>query len=120
MKVVRVNHVSVNCDGKLEETRRFYEDLFGLASAGRPEIRGISGLWFSVGDAQLHLVDAPASGAALDPVGDHWCVQVDDLDAARAELAAAGVEMVEGAQGPVMQIWISDPAGRTVELQQAR
>lgn len=120
MNVVRVNHVSLNCHGKLDETRRFYADLFGLTSAGRPEIPGIGGHWLRVGDAQLHLVDAAASGTGIDPVGDHWCVEVDDLDAARAELTAAGVEMVEGAQGPVVQIWIRDPAGRTLELQQAR
>ena len=120
MKVVRVNHVSVNCVGKLDETRRFYEDLFGLSSAGRPDIPGIDGHWFTLGDAQLHLVDAPSSGAAVDPAGDHWCVEVDDIDAARSELQSAGIEFVEGAQGPVVQIWLADPAGRTVELQQAR
>lgn len=53
-------------------------------------------------------------------MADHWCVEVDDLDAARAELAAAGTELVEGAQGPVAQIWITDPVGRVIELQQAR
>jgi len=120
VKVVRVNHVSINCHGQLPETRRFYEDLFGLEGAGRPEIPGIAGHWFTVGDAQLHLVDAPPSGREIDPVGDHWCVEVDDIAAARAELQAAGIDFVEGAQGTVVQIWLADPAGRTLELQQAR
>ena len=35
-------------------------------------------------------------------------------------LQAAGIDFVEGAQGAVVQIWLADPAGRTLELQQAR
>ena len=91
-------------------------------SASRPDIPGIDGHWFSVGDAQLHLVDAPAAGrpGAPDPVADHWCVEVDDIDAARDELVARGIDFVEAAQGAVVQLWIADPAGRTLELQQAR
>ena len=120
MKAVRINHVSVNCHGQLDATRRFYGELLGLADAHRPDIRGIGGHWLKVGDAQLHLVDAQVSGAPIDPVGDHWCVEVDDIDAARAELVASGIPYVEGAQGRVVQLWITDPAGRTLELQQAR
>jgi hypothetical protein len=40
--------------------------------------------------------------------------------AARAELESSGIPYDEGAQGPVVQIWINDPCGRTIELQQAR
>jgi catechol 2,3-dioxygenase-like lactoylglutathione lyase family enzyme len=120
MKAVRINHVSINCHGRLDTTRRFYTDLFGLPDAVRPDIPGVGGHWLTVGDAQLHLVDAPASGAPIDPIGDHWCIEVDDIDAARAELAATGTPFVEGAQGRVVQLWITDPAGRTLELQQAR
>jgi catechol 2,3-dioxygenase-like lactoylglutathione lyase family enzyme len=120
VKALRINHVSVNCHGQLDATRRFYADLLGLADAHRPDIRGIGGQWLKVGDAQLHLVDAQVSGDPIDPVGDHWCVEVDDIDAARAELVALGSPYVEGAQGRVVQLWITDPAGRTLELQQAR
>ena len=120
MKAVRINHVSVNCHGTLDATRRFYAERFGMPDAARPEIPGIGGYWLTIGGAQLHLVDAAASGRAIDPVGDHWCIEVDDIDAARAELVATGTPFVEGAQGPVVQIWITDPAGRTLELQQAR
>ena len=41
-----------------------------------------------------------------------------DLDAAIAELEAAGIPYVEGAQGTTVQIWFVDPAGNTVEIQQ--
>jgi len=119
MKVVRLQHVSVNCEGLLDETRRFYAELLEMEDAERPAIPGLAGHWFTVGDAQLHLVDGPAMGSGIDPVGDHWCVEVEDLDGARAELEAKGIDYVESRGDPV-QLWITDPSGSTVELQQAR
>jgi catechol 2,3-dioxygenase-like lactoylglutathione lyase family enzyme len=120
VKVVRVQHVSVNCHGQLDETRTFYRDLFETEELPRPVIPGISGSWLALGDTQLHLVDAAPAGTPIDRAADHWCVEVTDLDAARAELEQAGIPYDEGAQGPVVQIWINDPCGRIIELQQAR
>ena len=71
-------------------------------------------------EAELHLVDAPPRNSAIQPAGNHFCVAVEDLDAAVAELDREGVDYVRGAQGEVMQIWIADPAGNTIELQQDR
>jgi catechol 2,3-dioxygenase-like lactoylglutathione lyase family enzyme len=120
VKVVRVQHVSVNCHGRLDATRRFYAELFEAPDLARPEIPGIDGSWLGLGDVQLHLVDALQSGESPDPVAPHWCLWVDDIDAARAELEAKEIEYLEGAQGDVVQIWISDPNGQVVELQQTR
>jgi catechol 2,3-dioxygenase-like lactoylglutathione lyase family enzyme len=120
VKVVRVQHVSVNCHGRLDATRRFYSELFEAPDLSRPEIPGISGSGLGLGDVQLHLVDSPQSGDSPDPVAPHWCLWVDDIDAARAELEGAGIDYLEGAQGDVVQIWISDPNGQVVELQQSR
>ena len=70
--------------------------------------------------AQLHLVDAPPGPAGIRPAGNHYCVAVDDLDGAIAELETRGIEYRRGAQGDVVQIWFVDPAGNTIELQQDR
>jgi len=120
VKVTRVGHVSVNVEGDLDATRRFYADVLGLGDVTRPEIPGVGGHWHALGDTELHLVDAPSRGTAIDPTGPHFCVFVQDLDAAVAELEAADIEYLRGAQGPVVQIWVVDPAGNTVELQQDR
>ena len=120
MKVTAILHASVNATGELEATRRFYAEVLGLGAAERPGIPGIPGHWFTIGDAQVHVVGAPPHGAGPDPTANHFCVAVDDLDAAIAELEAGGIPYVRGAQGPVVQIWVADPAGNTVELQQAR
>src|ERR1700694_3728452 len=120
MKVTRVLHVSVNVEHGLDPAREFYKRLFDLDTNARPDIPGIAGHWFALGDAELHLVDAPPGRSAIRPAGNHFCVAVEDLDAAVAELEREGVEYVRGAQGEVVQIWIADPAGNTVELQQDR
>jgi len=42
MKAVRVQHVSVNCEGQLDETRRDYAELFEMADAERSATTGAS------------------------------------------------------------------------------
>lgn len=120
MKVTAFHHVSVNTHGRsLDDVVGFYRDLLGLEDEPRPEIPGVAGHWLAVGDQQLHLVAAPAAGAGIDPTGNHYCVLVDDLDVAVADLEARAIPYRRAVQGEgVVQIWFVDPAGNTVELQQ--
>lgn len=120
MNVIRFHHVSVNTnDTPLDEVVAFYQDVLGLGDEPRPEIPGIPGHWHTVGDQQLHLVGAPPSGPGIDPTGHHYCVTVDDLDGAIAELEQRGIDYRRAVQGEgIVQIWITDPAGNTIELQQ--
>jgi catechol 2,3-dioxygenase-like lactoylglutathione lyase family enzyme len=120
MKVTRFHHVSVNSNNTpLDDMVGFYRDVLGLGDRPRPEIPGIPGHWHAVGDQELHLVGAPPSGPGIDPTGHHYCVAVDDLDAAITELEARGIEYLRAVQGGgTVQIWITDPAGNTIELQQ--
>jgi catechol 2,3-dioxygenase-like lactoylglutathione lyase family enzyme len=118
VQVTRILHAAVNAKGSLDETRSFYAGTLGLEEAPRPEIPGIPGHWLSVGDAQVHLIGAAPAGEGIDPTGHHVCLAVADLAAAVAELEAADVAYARASQGPVVQIWIVDPAGNTVELQQ--
>ena len=119
MKVIRFHHVSVNANGAtLDEVVDFYRDVLGLADRPRPEIPGIAGHWCEVGDQELHVVGAAPAGTAIDPMGNHYCVTVDDLESAIAELDRRRIEYRRGMQGETLQIWIVDPAGNTIELQQ--
>jgi glyoxylase I family protein len=120
MKVTRFHHVSVNANGApLEPMVSFYRDVLGLDDQPRPEIPGVPGHWHTVGDQELHLVGAPPSGATIDPTGNHFCVAVEDLDEAIAELETRGIDYTRAVQGEhTVQIWIVDPAGNTIELQQ--
>jgi catechol 2,3-dioxygenase-like lactoylglutathione lyase family enzyme len=120
MRVTRFHHVSVNTNGTpLDAMVGFYRDVLGLGDRPRPEIPGIDGHWHEVGDQELHLVGAPPRGTRIDSTGHHYCVAVDDLDGAIAELDARGIDYLRAVQGAgTVQIWISDPAGNTIELQQ--
>ncbi len=120
MKVTRFQHVSINTnDTPLDEVVEFYDTVLGLAAAPRPDIPGVPGHWHAVGDQQLHIVGAPPAGAGIDPTGHHYCVLVEDLDAAIAELDDRDIPHLRAVQGGgVVQIWIVDPAGNTIELQQ--
>ena len=120
MRVTRFHHVSVNTAGvPLADMVAFYGNVFGLADKERPDIPGVSGHWHAVGDQELHLVGAAPLATGIDPTGNHFCVAVDDLAAAVAELETLGIEYRRAVQGEnTVQIWIVDPAGNTIELQQ--
>ena len=118
MRVTRTLHHSVNVEGELASSVEFYQRLFGMPDEARPQIPGIDGHWFGAGNAQLHLVDAPAGPGPIRPAGPHVCFAVADLDEAITELQQAGIPYVEGAQGTTVQIWFVDPAGNTIEIQQ--
>ena len=111
----------MNVQGCLGPARDFYSTLFQLVTAPRPDIPGVAGEWFKIGDAQLHLVDAPHEGRPqIDPTGPHVCFGVEDLADAIRELEAESVPYVSTRQEDVVQIWVTDPSGFTVELQQDR
>ena len=74
----------------LEESRRFYEGLLGLARATRPDM-GFAGEWYAIGDAQLHLIQIPKHGEGLDPADPHFAFEVDDLAAAKRSFDGAGL-----------------------------
>lgn len=120
MKVTRFHHVSVNSNGTaLDDLVTFYREVLGLTDKPRPEIPGVPGHWHMIGDQELHLVGAPPQGTPIDATGHHYCVAVTDLDSAIAELEERGIEYQRAVQGKgTVQIWINDPAGNTLELQQ--
>lgn len=127
MKVTRILHASINVSGTLAEVDRFYDEVLGLTTAPRPDIPGVDGRWFAVGDGQVHLVDAPMAGSGIDPTGPHFCLGVEDIEAVVAELDERGIPYLRATQSGtsaqadgVVQIWCTDPAGNTVELQQDR
>ncbi len=122
MKVTRILHASVNVTDTLDEADDWYRSLLGLAPVPRPSIDGIPGAWFAISDAQLHLVGARNPELAIDPTAHHVCFAVEDLDGAVAELEAAGIDYRRSRQDDqgvtVQQVFLIDPAGNLVELQQ--
>lgn len=115
MKAVQLHHTSINVND-VARSRQFYERLLGLEPLERPDF-GVPGVWYGIGEGQLHLIQCEPMGMAIDPSGPHFAVQVRDLDEARRELAAAGLEVLDPGHD---QIWVRDPDGNVVEITTGR
>jgi len=114
VKAKAVHHVSINVrDVPAAET--FYVERLGLERrTDRPDF-GFAGAWLDAGGQQVHLIEGEPPAA----VGQHFALQVEDLDAAIAELRAAGLEVSDGFPvGTGRQAFLNDPSGNGVELHQ--
>ncbi len=120
MKVTRFHHVSVNSNGRpLDEMVEFYRRGARPRRPAAPRDSRGPGSLAHGRRSRAAPRGRTALGSGIDPTGHHYCVAVDDLDAAIAELEARGIEYVRAVQGEsTVQIWITDPAGNTIELQQ--
>jgi catechol 2,3-dioxygenase-like lactoylglutathione lyase family enzyme len=125
MKITRINHAAVNIHGKVDEARKFYTKLLGLPEVpiqlpGRPPIAPgtVAAFWLELGGVQVHAIGAPLKHEPREPVGPHVSWYVADLDQAVADLEANGIEMRVLGEGRHRIVWVSDPAGNTVEFQQ--
>ena len=111
-----LDHTSVRIKN-LEQSRGFYEGVLGLRMAERPDL-GMPGAWYELGQGQLHLIQCePMFPQGIDPTNVHFAIQVEDLDAVRRQLQAAGIQMLDPGSN---QLWVHDPDGNTVEICTAR
>ena len=112
-----LTHVSVHAHD-LEESARFYKELFGMEEIPAPDFP-FPVRWLRVGDLQLHLFlsEDPA------PKTHHFGIDVDDFEAAYRKAEQLGVrengtyfsnvyELPDGA----VQLYVRDPAGNLVEI----
>jgi len=112
---VRLNHVSISAVD-LEESTRFYEDVFGMRRIPTPAFKATSVQWLRVGDLQLHLFLDDRPG----PPRHHIGLTVDDFDAAYDAVKERttgpwGMGLVELPSGQV-QLYFRDPADNLIEL----
>jgi glyoxylase I family protein len=114
MEPIAVHHVSVNVRD-VEEALPFYTDVLGgEVRKDRPDL-GIAGAWINLGAQQVHLVEAPVPSN----LGQHFAVQVADLDGVVEELRRMGIEVGDPvAVGANRQTFVDDPSGNVVELHQ--
>ncbi len=115
----RINHVSVNARD-LAASVDFYVDLLGAEPIATPNF-GLPVQWLALGRTQLHVFERD-----LTPTSHHhFAVAVDDLEpvyrAAERRGAfdddAFGNRLVE-LPGDIVQLYVRDPAGNLVEIDQ--
>ncbi len=124
MKITRINHMAFNVAGHVPESREFYTKLLGIPEVpivfpGQPPTFGSDrAFWIQNERTQMHLIGIPKKGEPREPFNTHVSWFVEDLDVALSDIQAAGLEYRQLGEGLARIIWISDPAGNTVELQQ--
>ena len=99
-----------------EESVHFYGTVLGL-----PELQrwgSMPGCEFQVGNLTLAVMEPTAFGQAFEPHSLPIALQVDDVEAAREHLQAAGVEFAGETldSGVCHQAFFKDPAGNTLDL----
>ena len=111
----RVHHVSINVVD-VDAAVAFYRDVLELPVLDRPPF-DFAGAWFGLGEQQLHLIEVSDFTA---PVGQHFAVQVADIDATITALGARGVRVspVSEIPGVCRQAFFADPTGNSIELNQ--
>ncbi len=131
IKVTGLLHHGVRVGKKPEEVeavRHFYTDVLGLdADQDRPDIKGVPGYWMNLGNKaqqQIHLMgaDGPspfAQSETEDPVSPHVALAVEDVREAMRVLDEQGVPYFTfGNIVGNFQLFLRDPAGNMVELQE--
>jgi catechol 2,3-dioxygenase-like lactoylglutathione lyase family enzyme len=119
MAILRIDHVQLAMPRGLEgEARRFYGEVLGLREIAKPAaLAARGGVWFELGDAQLHLgVEAdfrPAKKA-------HVAFDVEDLDSVIARCRAAGHDPRSDDNLPGRRrFFVEDSFGNRLELIEA-
>ena len=119
MATLGINHVSINARD-LQESVDFYAELLGAEPIPTPNF-GIPVQWLALGDTQLHLFERD-----LTPTSHHHLgITVDDLEPVYRAAERRGAfdddafrsHLVE-LPGDVVQLYLRDPAGNLVEIDQ--
>ena len=123
VKIKRLQHVSIGIEaGREDEARAFYGDALGLAEKRRPMgLKDRSLIWYDIGEDEheIHLIRTQTAHFGPPREGDHLCIEVDDIDGMRSQLAQHHVAVRETSvidNRP--RLFVDDPFGNSVELVQ--
>ncbi len=119
IKINRLTHTGL-ISSNLELSRAFYEGLLGLTpNPGRPDF-GFEGVWYDIGQNQVHLMVVP--NPYVDVVHPahggrdiHIAFAVDDVAQVRAELERVGVAYSMSKSGRAA-LFCRDPDGNALEF----
>ena len=117
MRLRRLQHVSSPFpDGRQDEVRAFYENLLGLKEILVPHsLKDLGLVWFSAGADALELHFFPGMPDPEHP--RHLCLEVEDLEALRRQLQAAGYRPYDDIPIPNRpRFFCRDPFGNLIEF----
>lgn len=117
MRITQLNHVALHV-ADVERSVAFYRDVMQLEMLPRPAFT-FPGAWFRLGqDQELHLIGQRQEAVHSHHRGNHYALQVDDLDAWERHLTAHGATFLPRRQRPdgAWQLFVVDPDGHFIEL----
>ncbi|MBE7382047.1 MAG: VOC family protein [Leptolyngbya sp. SIO1E4] len=118
--ILRSLHVALLVND-LDKADAFYGQALGLEPA--PRSLNFRGLWYQVGDFQLHLIQQEGWQAPC-PRPDKWgrnahlALQISDLEAMKTQLTHHGYAFQMSSSGRAA-LFVQDADGNVVELSQA-
>ena len=110
----RIDHIHICVPAqRLEEARRFYTQVMGLAEIDRPAELGDEGIWFKAANIELHIgVEEPIPATIR-----HTAFEVTNLEVARQHLLNNGVTIQKQRVLPGRNRFsFVDPFGNRMEL----
>ncbi len=120
-RILSLHHVQLNVPAdRADEARRFYGGLLGFQEMPRPAslaAAGRQGVWYRCGDGEFHVFFAPSGDYSDDGTSRHPAFVVDDVEALRRRLEAAGVAIEEAVPIPGRRrFFCRDPFGNRLEF----
>ncbi|MBE9028513.1 VOC family protein [filamentous cyanobacterium LEGE 11480] len=116
MQINHFLHTALNVTD-LAKAEHFYSDILGLQKAER-DLK-FPGIWYQIGDYQLHLLVAPENPPSKNQErwgrNRHLAFSVSDIAAVKQRLTAAGQNFqVSGSGRPA--VFVRDPDDNVIEL----
>lgn len=119
MAITRFLHTAVLVSD-LQQAEQFYGTVLGLPKVERS--LKYPGVWYQVGDYQLHLMVDESWNRSLQSEkwgrNPHMALAVTDLEAVKQALISQGYAIQTSASGRAA-LFTQDPDGNVVELSQA-
>jgi catechol 2,3-dioxygenase-like lactoylglutathione lyase family enzyme len=115
---IRLDHIQIAAPAGCEaEARRFFGDLIGLPEVEKPEpLRRRGGVWFAVGDHQLH-IGVQTDFVPARKAHPAFSLSSADLDLLAKRLTRAGFDLTwDTALPDQRRFYCQDPWGNRLEF----
>jgi len=117
MHITKCLHAAVLVSD-LEKAEHFYGNILGLNKVERP--LKYAGVWYQLGDFQVHLIVAPIASAKLQNPqkwgrNPHMAFSVTDLEMIKKSLLEHNCDIQMSASGRAA-LFTQDPDGNIIEL----